>query len=217
MKYSLLLAALLYASSLIAQVSQAPQTIGSFDKLDSLETQVTQIDSEMGSLKGQVSSVENQVASVETKLSSVENQVAGVDKKMSSVENKLTSVNSNMTVMKKMNDIVAPETETVLSKVSNLRINVIGQGVAPMNTVSPAQAYALAKRAATADAYRLIAEKVMGVRIEGQDTIKDMMVKRSTVNTAVKAMVRNADIIETTFKEGLCEVEMEVVLSGSQF
>ena len=124
---------------------------------------------------------------------------------------------SNMTVMKSMNDIVAPEEETVLTKTTNLRINVIGQGVAPMNTASPAQAYALAKRAAVADAYRLIAEKIKGVRIDGQDLIKNMMVKRSTIRTSVEAMVRNANIVETTFKEGLCEVEMEIVLSHSQF
>ena len=217
MKLSLLIVALLNTSLLFAQVSQAPQTIGSFDKLDTLETQVSDIDSQMNSLEGQVTSVEGKVSTVENKVSSIEKKVSGVDTKISSVENKLSSINSNMTVMKNMNDIVAPEKEAVLSKTTNLRINVIGQGVAPMNTASPAQAYALAKRAATADAYRLIAEKVMGVRIEGQDTIKNMMVKRSTVHTSVKAMVRNADIIETTFKEGLCEVEMEIILLHAQF
>jgi len=107
--------------------------------------------------------------------------------------------------------------EKVLSVNSNVRISVVGQGVAPMNTSSPAQAYALAKRAATADAYRLVAEKVKGVRIDGQDLIKNMMVKRSTIRTSVAAMVRNATIVETTFKEGLCEVEMEIILSHSDF
>ena len=92
-------------------------------------------------------------------------------------------------------------------------INVVGQGVAPTNTTSPAQAYALAKRAAIADAYRLIAEKVKGVEIEGQDLIKNMMVQRSTVRTAVYAMVRQANIVETNFRDGLCEVEMEIKLS----
>ena len=105
----------------------------------------------------------------------------------------------------------------VLEKERSLLISVVGQGVAPMNTASPAQAYALAKRAATADAYRLIAEKVKGVRVEGQDLIQNMMVKRSSVRTSVSAMVRNANVVETTFKEGLCEVEMEIKLSHSQF
>ena len=105
----------------------------------------------------------------------------------------------------------------VLEREKSILISVIGQGVAPMNTNSPAQAYALAKRAATADAYRLIAEKVKGVYVEGQDLVQNMMIKRSTVRTSVTAMVRNANVIETTFKEGLCEVEMEIKLSHSQF
>lgn len=107
--------------------------------------------------------------------------------------------------------------EDVLEPSKDLLISVVGQGVAPMNTASPAQAYALAKRAAVADAYRLIAEKVKGVRVDGQDLIQNMMVKRSVVRTSVQAMVKNANIVETTFKEGLCEVEMEIVLSHSQF
>jgi hypothetical protein len=107
--------------------------------------------------------------------------------------------------------------DNFLAKNSTIRVGVIGQGVAPMNTASPAQAYALAKRAAVADAYRLIAEKVKGVRIDGEDLIKNMMVKRSTVRTSVKAMVRNANIVETTFKDGLCEVEMEINLSYADF
>jgi len=127
---------------------------------------------------------------------------------------------SNITVVCPTGSCTKPITQTqndVLSVKQNLLISVVGQGVAPVNTSSPAQAYALAKRAAVADAYRLIAEKVKGVRIDGQDLIKNMMVKRSTVRTSVQAMVRNANIVETTFKEGLCEVEMEITLSRSQF
>ena len=114
-------------------------------------------------------------------------------------------------------EITSPSVGPVLNEAQDMLINVIGQGVAPINTSSPAQAYALAKRAAVADAYRMIAERVKGVRIDGQDLIKNMMVKRSTVRTSVRAMVRNANVVETTFKEGLCEVEMEITLSHSDF
>lgn len=107
--------------------------------------------------------------------------------------------------------------KAVLASQHPMVISVLGQGVAPVNTTSPAQAYALAKRAATADAYRLIAEKVKGVRVEGQDTIQNMMVKRSSIRTHVAAVVRNASLVETTFKEGLCEVEMEITLYHSNF
>jgi len=112
---------------------------------------------------------------------------------------------------------VVESSPQVLTTREPLRISVIGQGVAPVHTISPAQAYALAKRAATADAYRLIAERVKGVNVAGQDFIKNMMVRRSTVRTYVQAMVRNANIVETTFKDGLCEVEMEITLSHEDF
>jgi len=100
-----------------------------------------------------------------------------------------------------------------LTPCKSIRISVLGQGVAPTNTISPAQAYALAKRAAVADAYRMIAERVAGVHVEGHDYIKNMMVQRTEVRTNVDALIRNANIAETTFKEGLCEVEMEIILS----
>jgi len=108
-------------------------------------------------------------------------------------------------------------TQMLLQKDSSLRISVTGEGVAPANTISPAQAYVMAKRAATVEAYRLIAEKVNGVRVEGKDTIKNMVVQRSTVKTQVAAMIKNASVVETTFKNGLCEVEMEIELTYNQF
>ncbi len=100
---------------------------------------------------------------------------------------------------------------------SSMRVSVVGQGVAPAFTSSPAQAYALAKRAAMVEAYRLIAERVNGVEIEGQDTIKNMMVQRTQIRVNVSAMIRNAQVVETTFKDGMCEVEMEIVLNHAQF
>jgi len=106
-----------------------------------------------------------------------------------------------------------PIKEPMVTQNQTVRVSVIGQGVSPMNTESPAQAYALAKRAAIADGYRIIAEKVKGVRVEGHDLIQNMMIKRSSIRTSVNAMVRNANIVETTFKDGLCEVEMEIVIS----
>lgn len=98
-----------------------------------------------------------------------------------------------------------------------INITVMGQGVAPAFASSPAQSYALAKRAATADAYRLLAERVKGVQINAKDTIKDMAIKSSTVNTQVQALIRNATIVETKFKDGLCQVEMEVSINKNNF
>jgi hypothetical protein len=106
--------------------------------------------------------------------------------------------------------------EPALSSSQQLVITVFGQGVAPTVTASPAQAYALAKRAALADGYRQIAERIQGVHVEGHDTVKNMMLQRSSVRTSVDAMVRGTNVLDTTFKEGLCEVELEVVIAYSQ-
>jgi len=105
----------------------------------------------------------------------------------------------------------------VLEREKTLRINVIGQGVAPSFASSPAQGYALAKRAAMVDGYRLIAERIKGVKVEGRDTIKNMQVTRSEVRASVENIIKNAIIVNTTFKEGLCEVELEVTLNYSDF
>jgi hypothetical protein len=85
-------------------------------------------------------------------------------------------------------------------------------GVAPRFAHSPAQSYALAKRAAMVDGYRLLAERIGGVRVEGHDTIKNMEIVRSEVRTTVENSIRNAEIVETKFKDGMCEVELEVVI-----
>ena len=113
--------------------------------------------------------------------------------------------------------IKTTKTKNVLKKNETMRISVVGQGVASGFSSSPAQAYGMAKRAAIVDAYRMIAEKVKGVYVEGQDTIKNMMIKRSNLKLRVLAIVQNADIVDTSFKDGVCEVEMEVVLNHSQF
>ncbi len=104
-----------------------------------------------------------------------------------------------------------------LSQNNTIHFQVIGQGVAPVNTISPAQALALAKRAAIADAYRQLGEKICGVRVEGRDLIRNMMISRSTVRTQIDAMIKNARILDTKFKDGLCEVEMEVTLNGKEW
>ncbi len=104
-----------------------------------------------------------------------------------------------------------------LSSRNTIHFQVVGQGVAPVNTVSPAQARALAKRAAIADAYRQLGEKICGVRVEGRDLIRNMMISRSTVRTQIDAMIRNARIIDTKFHDGLCEVEMEVTVRGDEW
>jgi hypothetical protein len=97
-----------------------------------------------------------------------------------------------------------------------LRFRVIGQGVSPTNTISPAQAIALAKRAAIADAYRQLGERISGVQVEGRDKIDNMVVNSSSIRTYINALIKNAKIVDVRSKDGLYEVEMEVVMDGKK-
>jgi len=105
----------------------------------------------------------------------------------------------------------------LLTKDNVLTFKVVGQGVAPLNTISPAQAKALAKRAAIADAYRQLAEKIAGVKVEGRDKIVNMVTKKSLVRTCVSALIKNATIIDSVTKDGLYEVEMEIKMYGKKW
>lgn len=105
----------------------------------------------------------------------------------------------------------------IITPSSIIEISAIGMGVAPESTLSPAQALALAKRAAIVDAYRQIGEKMYGIRVNAQDTVRDMVLKNSTVKTKVLAVIRNAEIVETVYKDGLCQVSMELKLDGKRW
>lgn len=103
-------------------------------------------------------------------------------------------------------------------KPSNIiTIRAIGMGVAPGHAVNKAQAMALAKRSAIVDGYRQLGEKMHGVRITAKDTIKDAMIKSSTVRTSLNSLVRNAEVMETVYTDGLCQVEMEIRLDGRRW
>lgn len=95
------------------------------------------------------------------------------------------------------------------------RIRAEGTGVAPINTVSAAQARALARRAAIADAYRQLAEQIRGVDVDASTTVENMMVTNDTVRTHVSALVRGARIIEEkALRDGAYTVTLEVPVFG---
>lgn len=94
---------------------------------------------------------------------------------------------------------------------------VVGEGIAPLNTISPAQALALAKRAAMADAYRQLGGKLYGVRINAQDTVQDAALKNSKIEAQVKALIKDATITETSYKDGLYRVNMELRMNENRW
>ncbi len=95
-------------------------------------------------------------------------------------------------------------------------LEVTGEGAAPPNCMSSAQARILAKRAALADAYRKMSEKVKGVKVKGSDKVENMIVTESIVKTNVEAVVKNASIIDTKCDYDMCEVTLELRLKRSE-
>jgi hypothetical protein len=114
-------------------------------------------------------------------------------------------------------NVVVEEKNIVLNNNNAITLSVIGQGVAPEHTISNYQALALAKKAAIADAYRMLAEKLNGVKVEGYDVVKNMVIQRSQVKTCVSSMIRHANIVETKCAKDFCEVEMELKVIGNKW
>ncbi|MBR8461940.1 LPP20 family lipoprotein [Campylobacter sp. faydin G-105] len=89
-------------------------------------------------------------------------------------------------------------------------IRASGEGIAPLNSVSYAQSLTLAKRAAMADAYSQLAGKLYGVKINAEDTVRDAMLGDSSITSKVQGLVKNANIVSESFKDGLYKVNMEL-------
>jgi len=99
------------------------------------------------------------------------------------------------------------------SKSDIVVLSVIGEGVAPQNAISPTQAMVLAKRAAVADAYRQLGEKLYGIKLSAKESVKDAVLKDSRIVTQVSAIIKNANIINNSYKQDLYRVMMELKIS----
>lgn len=93
-------------------------------------------------------------------------------------------------------------------------ITVEGTGVMPTNTLNINQAKMLARRAATVDAYRQIAEQVNGVSVDGDTTIENLQVTSDVVRSRTSAVIKNARIKNVKYIDGGCVVTVEVPVFG---
>ena len=142
----------------------------------------------------------------------------GIDSKPA--PQKVTVVKQTIIQKASAKDIAKVIRDERLAQVSNMPEKdfvVYGEGIAPMDTVSPAQATALAKRAAVIDAYRQLGEKLFGIRVNAKETVKDAALKDSRIVTQVNGLIKNANVTENSYKDGLYTVRMELKMSGARW
>ncbi|MDR3590841.1 MAG: hypothetical protein P4N41_14410 [Negativicutes bacterium] len=94
-------------------------------------------------------------------------------------------------------------------------VRATGTGVPPTIAHSPAQANAMARRAAVVDAYRNLLEAVGEVRVEAATVVKNFAVESDVVRTRISGLVQGARVVsEQTLADGSCQVTLEVSLFG---
>ncbi|MDR3590345.1 MAG: hypothetical protein P4N41_11900 [Negativicutes bacterium] len=95
-------------------------------------------------------------------------------------------------------------------------IQASGTGVPPAQSSGPAQANAMARRAAVVDAYRNLTELIGGVRVEAETTVKNFEVASDVVRTRISGLIQGAKIVsEQSMPDGSYQVTMQVSLFGA--
>ena len=93
----------------------------------------------------------------------------------------------------------------------------VGDGVPPKSAVNPAQARALAKRAAIDTAMARLLETVQEVRVDSESTTRNYITENYVVQTRVSGLIKNAVIDELRQAEdGSYQVRMRMPIQGGK-
>ncbi len=94
-------------------------------------------------------------------------------------------------------------------------VSATGLGAPPRGMHSPAEARAMATRAATVVARRNLLEIIKGVQVDSTTTVENFMVVSDTVVNEVQGFLQNSVVLNTTYlSDGAVEVTVAVPLRG---
>lgn len=94
-------------------------------------------------------------------------------------------------------------------------ITATGIGAPPETAKNPAQARAMAQRAATVVARRNLLEITKGVQIDSTTTVEDFMVTSDIIQTQISGFLKNSQVIDTAYmSDGSVEVTVALNLRG---
>ncbi|WP_456488331.1 hypothetical protein [Caminibacter pacificus] len=121
-------------------------------------------------------------------------------------------------VEKKLSGACAITNIPGLQKNCVLRVEAVGVGVAPAEGMeSTAQAMAMARRAAILEAYKALAEKLYGIKINGRETLKNMMLQNESLRAYIQGVIRGANIEEESYNNGMYKVVMSLKVNVKEW
>lgn len=95
-------------------------------------------------------------------------------------------------------------------------ITAVGIGAPPAQPANPAQARAMAERAAQVVAYRNLLEAVKGVRVDSTTTVENFIVTSDLIKTQVNGIIQGAMIMDKKYmSDGSVEVTVGMKLTGA--
>ncbi|OGW18526.1 MAG: hypothetical protein A2072_03685, partial [Nitrospirae bacterium GWC1_57_7] len=95
-------------------------------------------------------------------------------------------------------------------------ITAVGIGAPPAQPANPAQARAMAERAAQVVALRNLLEAVKGVRVDSTTLVENFMVTSDVIQTSVSGLVQGAMVMDKKYmSDGSVEVTVGMKLTGA--